>query len=179
MAFSKHCSSPAGEARRSLEARGKPDGFLEVNVGATKGTKRGRQGLWSDGFGTCVGVVVKGKPKKPASSSTYLSHFSLGEEWADIQMQWDNMREAVEHSQLEDMEAWIYTVDTDPGHPDLEGDEEAIAMAESLEDTYKTLVESLQALVQCGTVTRKMHPFSKVGEIEVSANGKPKFNPAT
>lgn len=88
-AFKEYCSSPITEpekAKKALLARSKPYGYLSTEMGGTKATKKGGQGLWSGGFGTCVGIIIPGKPPRSNGHSVFLSHIGLGDSLDHIRL---------------------------------------------------------------------------------------------
>lgn len=181
--FADHCSTPktpaASKSKRAarqgssglLHARNKPDGFLTTDMGSTKGTRLGGQGLWSGGFGTCVGVVITGTPRRPGGHSAFLAHLTLGESWDSVRGQWSRLRQAAAYEGLSGMRAWLYTVDTDPHSPDSQGDRDMEELTGELEHTYTQLEDALQRFIGCGAVVRETHPFSRVGEMLVTPDG--------
>ncbi len=187
-AFAAYCSKPAKKKSKgrdvdegidseeihrysALQVRAKPADYTEVAMGASKATKATGKGLWSGSFGTCVGVVVTGKPKKSSGFSSFLLHLSLGANWEDIRREWKPFEEAVESENLSSMKGYIYTVDTSLSAADVRGDADMEQMATDLEEVYKSLQGALSLLVGGGRVTRSTHPFSRVGEMQVSPGG--------
>ncbi|KAK0730231.1 hypothetical protein B0H67DRAFT_548226 [Lasiosphaeris hirsuta] len=158
---------------REVVIRAKPDGYLDVSPGSAKAQKASEtvKGLFSDGFGTCVGIAFVGTPpaKKPDGINRILMHLSLGAVWADIDKQFRNLEAAVEDAKLTSTRAVLFTIDTRNSNPEL-SDPDLKDEATNLELDYARIFTSLKKIAD--SVTRSYHPFSNVGEMQIDPNNR-------
>lgn len=156
---------------RELVIRTKPAGYADVQPGSAKAQKKSDKGLFSDGFGTCVGIGFVGTPpaSKPDGITRILMHLSLGSNWADIDKQFRNLEDAVEDAKLTSTRAVLFTIDTRASNPEL-SDADLKGEAANLELDYAAIFRALKNIA--GSVTRTYHPFSNVGEMQIDPDNR-------
>lgn len=166
---------PSGKkaVAKGLVARVKPDDFEEVKMGEHKSCEPGTAGLWSDGFGTCPGFIVTGRPNSPDGVSCILMHFSLGESLNDKESKdkWADFEKAVRASGMTEIKGLIFTVNTDTRSREIKGDQFLVETAKALTTDYDTLKSRLKELIKPRSVVHQTHSFAQVGELQVDRNG--------
>ncbi|UNI13574.1 hypothetical protein JDV02_000304 [Purpureocillium takamizusanense] len=148
----------------------------EVSMGDFDSRKVGESELFSKGFGTCVGVVVTGEPRR-GGPTRFLLHLSLGSDWSEARKKWDEFVEAVEASGMRRMRGYLLTIDTTLAKdPDLANDDDLRSVAEGLEIDYRRVKENLQRLVGRDNVVHATHGFGKTTDMKVDENNVVTFN---
>ena len=146
--------------------------MTQVQMGEYLGRAATGSGLWSNDFGTCVGVVVTGKPNR--KETRFLYHISLDSGWEALQPQWNSFVKEVEKSGMTSMKGYMLTVDTTLSKdPESKKDPYMLEMAANLEPTYSHLFRELQHLVRDpDRVIRATHSFARTSEMSVDTSNK-------
>jgi hypothetical protein len=164
--------------QRSLEARAKPNGYDGVGMGQQHAATASQPGIYSGSFGTCVGLIVTGTPKKTGGTSRVLAHLAMGSSWADMRNPWLNFANAVDDAGMTNMQGWLYTIDTTlDKDPNYKGDADMVAEAAGLANVYQSVKARLQVLIGSdNSVVVETHSFQNVGEMSVSSSGAVTFS---
>jgi len=143
-----------------------PAGYTDVAPGRFGEAGGTTGGLYSDGFGTCVGFGVKGTASN-GKNHIFLAHMLTGS-WPSMRSQWTAFANAIEASGVTNTRGIMYTVDTRASNPEL-ADPYMKTQAADEETDYIPLYKALKDLVPSSV--RAYHPFGKVGTMRVDAGG--------
>jgi hypothetical protein len=158
---------------RSLEARAKPAGYIDVLMGEFRSASAAQPGLYADGYGTCVGIVVTGTPKTPNSPNRIVAHLAMGS-WDVMRPAYAAFMNAVISARMTRMKAYLYTIDTTlVKDPELRNDADMLDESAGVAIVYQAVRSRLMALTN--NVVIVTHSWAHPGEISVSPAGEATF----
>jgi len=153
----------------NLVARAAPAGFDEVAMGENKARKAGQNGLWSTGFGTCVGFAVTGTPNPAGGNTRFLLHMTTAD-WPSMLTQWDDFAAKVDAARLTGMSGIMYTVDTRTSNTQELTDDFMKGLAKDMETDYAAFWTAFRGMVP--GAARAYHPFSRTGTLQINQQNR-------
>lgn len=97
-------------------------------------------GLWSEGFVSCIGLVVTGKKKGSDQTARVLGHFVAAK--STLESQWSDFKGKVEGANLENIKGWLSLPHLDEGTVET-WDKDMRELGEEIESELKDRMDKL------------------------------------
>ncbi|KAI9713532.1 MAG: hypothetical protein M1820_000914 [Bogoriella megaspora] len=163
---------------RALEPRARPANAIDVPMGSSRGAGNGDGPLFSDGYGTCPGIVVQGTTQVQGGDNRFLAHIECPN-MASVRSQYNRLFQKVAEFDVDIHAIYLYTVDTRMSNPEVYYDQDLQGIAHENEQVYQWLLQGLNDAAP-GRVRRRFHPWGQVGEATVhDYYNPPQFIPSS